>query len=539
MKKQIIRILRCTILLLAALLCAACNEQGGGAFTDPPLVETPGRDTVDQGFAGTYPPDSTVTPPPATSDTESETVGSQPPVGTQYLVLFDSDGGTPVTRQFIYEGYPVEEPGDPMKTDFVFAGWYLGEEKWDFETDVVTGDITLKAKWTPVTYTVTFDSDGGSDVASQQVEKGGLVLKPADPIKPDCVFIGWYYGNTPWNFETATITGEITLTARWNWLSTSDTCTVTFYSDGGSDVAPQQVVMGQYAVKPEDPTRPGYTFEGWYLGETLWVFANSPVTRDIMLTAKWKEIVIEEVDVPPAVPNAPHIVLGTVNSSLITTLQTPPTYGDVPVTEQTYFALSKEAAETSGLVLKMNSRAYSAFQAMAQQFNRDTRGGTVSNDNGDMLLVHTGTANTIVSLRVKTLRKFSGHYELEESSIRANSTQERVKNTATWLSRHAATYGFVNTSLQNYRFVGAGVALGMQARNEIEETDVKLDAYLAEIAATYKADGQHLTVTSPDGAVYEIWYAEKDASGRVKIPVGKEMDLVAYENGYVVSVKIH
>ena len=268
----------------------------------------------------------------------------------------------------------------------------------------------------------------------------------------------------------------------------------------------------------------------------MWVFANTPVTQDIMLTAKWKEVVVEEVDVPPAVPNAPHITLGTVNSSLFTTLQTPPTYGDVPVAEQTYYALSREA---TGLVLKMNSRAYSAFQAMAQRFNRDTRGGTVTNDTGDMLLVHTGTTGTIVSLRVKTLRKGSGSYVLEESSIRATSEQERVKNAAIWLSRHAATYGFVNTNSQNYRYVGAGIALGMQARNEIEETDVKLDAYLAEIAATYKADGQHLTVTTPDGAVYEIWYAEKNASGQVEIPDGKEMDLVEHSNGYVISVKTH
>ena len=536
MKKQIIRILCCAVLLVVALLCAACNEQGNAVFTDPPEVETPGRDTVNQGFSGTYPSDGTVTPPPATSDTESESAGTQPPMGEQYLVLFDSDGGTAVTRQFVYEGHTVEKPGDPVKTDCVFAGWYLGEEKWNFERDVVTGDITLKAKWTPITYTVTFNSDGGSSVASQQVEKNGLVLKPEDPVKEGCVFIGWYNGNRPWNFETATVTGDIVLTARWNWLSTSDTCTVTFYSDGGSDVAPQQVIMGQYAVKPEDPTKPGYTFEGWYLGSTMWVFANTPVTQDIMLTAKWKEVVVEEVDVPPAVPNAPHITLGEVNSSLFTTLQTPPTYGDVPVAEQTYYALSRDA---SGLVLKMNSRAYSAFQAMAQRFNRDTRGGTVTNDTGDMLLVHTGTTGTIVSLHVKTLRKGSGSYELEESSIRANSSQERVKNAAIWLSRHAATYGFVNTNSQNYRYVGAGIALGMQARNEIEETDVKLDAYLAEIAATYKADGQHLTVTTPDGAVYEIWYAEKNASGQVEIPDGKEMDLVEHSNGYVISVKTH
>ena len=543
MKKQIIRIVCVVALLCVSLFCAACDEGSNPTFTDSPTVETPSRDTVNGGFAGTYPPEDTVTLPPVTdSGTESEDAGTLPPSGEIYIVLFDSNGGTDVNRQTIYEGNPVNKPDDPTKTDFIFVGWYLGEEAWDFENDVVTDDITLTAKWTPVTYTVTFNSDGGSNVASQQVEKGGLVVKPSDPIKTDSVFIGWFNGSTPWNFETDTVTEDITLTARWNWLSDSTTYVVTFYSDGGSTVAPQSVVAGSYAIRPEDPTKPGYSFEGWYLfgGATEWVFINMPVTESITLVAKWKEIPIEETDVPPEVPNAPIITLGTVNSTLTTTLQAPPTYSDVAVEEdQPYLALSKDAKD-EGLVIKMNERAYSAFRAMAQQFNRDTRGGTVAADTGDVLVVHKGTTGKLITLRVKTLRKVSSVYQLEEASIRASSTQQRVKNTAEWLSRHAATYGFVNTASQSsYRYVGAGIALALQKRNEAAGTSIDVDAYLAEVAASYKASGQHLTVTTNDGAVYEIWYAEKDASGKVKLPSGKDMDLVAHENGYIVSVKTH
>ncbi len=68
-------------------------------------------------------------------------------------------------------------------------------------------------------YTVNFDTDGGSLVASQQVEKGEKVLKPEDPKKSstdgEYEFLGWYYGNEAWDFDNDVVTQDITLTAKW------------------------------------------------------------------------------------------------------------------------------------------------------------------------------------------------------------------------------------------------------------------------------------------------------------------------------------
>ena len=71
----------------------------------------------------------------------------------------------------------------------------------------------------PVYYTVTFDSDGGSDVESQSVEKGKFVQKPDDPIKDGFTFVGWYNEKVKFDFYKA-ITSNITLKAKWTAIKT-------------------------------------------------------------------------------------------------------------------------------------------------------------------------------------------------------------------------------------------------------------------------------------------------------------------------------
>ena len=142
-------------------------------------------------------------------------------------------------------------------------------------------------------YTVTFDSYGGTPVPpKQEVEYGHAATKPADPTLKGYTFAFWYLGEdeqnaTAYDFNTP-VTGDITLTAKWN----INKYTVTFNSYGGTPVPPaQEVEYGHTATKPADPTLKGYTFAFWYLGEdeqnaTAYDF-NTPVTENITLTAKW------------------------------------------------------------------------------------------------------------------------------------------------------------------------------------------------------------------------------------------------------------
>jgi len=157
-----------------------------------------------------------------------------------YTVTFDSKGGSyvPPVRN-VEQGTKISQPADPTKTGrlSVFGGWYKdanASNRWSFSSDTVTDNITLHANWLSVdttTYTVTFNSNGGSAVDSIRVVPGSTIPKPPDPIKTTgttTVFAGWYTRSTGgilWDFNSGTVTGDITLYARW-----ADGIPVTFSS---------------------------------------------------------------------------------------------------------------------------------------------------------------------------------------------------------------------------------------------------------------------------------------------------------------------
>jgi len=216
-------------------------------------------------------------------------------IETNYTVRFDSKGGAPTPQeQTVKEGGRVTKPADPTRDNFSFVGWAKADSEtsalWNFETETVSADMTLFARWTVLTHVVTFNSDGGSDVPVQNVAHGGRVTKPAtDPTRSGFEFDVWFNGDTEWNFATA-ITAPITLTARWTAVHA-----VTFDSDGGSEATTQNVRNGGTATMPEDPTRDGFEFDGWFSGETEWDFATA-ITAPVTLTAKWAAIHVVTFD---------------------------------------------------------------------------------------------------------------------------------------------------------------------------------------------------------------------------------------------------
>ena len=79
-------------------------------------------------------------------------------------MTFEVNGGTAVTAQTVKTGNRVAAPSDPAKTGYLFGGWYTDQgctKAWDFNTDTVKRAVTLYAKWTANTYTVTFDPNDG------------------------------------------------------------------------------------------------------------------------------------------------------------------------------------------------------------------------------------------------------------------------------------------------------------------------------------------------------------------------------------------
>lgn len=137
----------------------------------------------------------------------------------KFIVTFDNEGTR--TTAIIDNGAKLTAPAAPTKEGYRFGGWYYnnsgGKAKWDFDKDTVTRAMTLTAKWVQ-TYTVAFDTNGGSAVAPVTVDAGSTVTKPAAPTKSGYTFGGWYKDSTlqtPWDFANDTVTADTTLYAKW------------------------------------------------------------------------------------------------------------------------------------------------------------------------------------------------------------------------------------------------------------------------------------------------------------------------------------
>jgi uncharacterized repeat protein (TIGR02543 family) len=140
-----------------------------------------------------------------------------------YTVTFSSDGGSsiaPLTD--VAHNATINAPAAPAKTGYAFVGWYREEacsNPWSFDSDTITQDTTLYAKWSINTYTVSFNSDGGSSVAPlTDVVYNATINAPAAPAKTGYAFVGWYREeacSNPWSFDSDTITQDTTLYAKW------------------------------------------------------------------------------------------------------------------------------------------------------------------------------------------------------------------------------------------------------------------------------------------------------------------------------------
>ena len=175
-----------------------------------------------------------------------------------------SDGKDGVNGKSAYEIY---------KEKYGYEGT---EEQW--LDDLVNGRLALKDK-----YTVTFDSDGGSEVKSQEVSDGKKATEPDAPTKTGYTFGGWFVKTTEWNFLAYTVTENVTLKAKW----IANEYTLKFNSNGGNEIADMTVTYDGDYILPE-PTKENYVFLGWKEGETVYEQSGKwQKTNGATLTAEW------------------------------------------------------------------------------------------------------------------------------------------------------------------------------------------------------------------------------------------------------------
>ena len=183
-----------------------------------------------------------------------------------YTITFESNEGSIVHA--VTEDYNnvLSEPADPTKTGYTFSGWYrdaLFTNRYVFDT-VEAENITLYAKWTINTYTITFESNEGSIVHAVTEDYNNVLSEPADPTKTGYTFSGWYRDALFTNrYVFDTVEAEnITLYAKWEAI----TYTIIFELYGGMKGLNQ---VENYTIESQpvlliDATRSGYVFKGYY-----------------------------------------------------------------------------------------------------------------------------------------------------------------------------------------------------------------------------------------------------------------------------------
>lgn len=142
--------------------------------------------------------------------------------GTYYL-SYDTDGGSAVSTSPYSIGETLVEPSATTKAGYTFDGWYYDDGVWldhvEFGIDTMpASDITIYAKWLEI-FTVTFNSNSGSSVDSQEIDDGSLVVQPEEPVRSGYMFSGWFSDvglTSVWDFDTDTVTADITLYAKWS-----------------------------------------------------------------------------------------------------------------------------------------------------------------------------------------------------------------------------------------------------------------------------------------------------------------------------------
>ena len=194
------------------------------------------------------------------------------------VIVTYKDGDSEYAKQVLPSGTLATRPDAPAATPgYTFGGWNKTDgTAWDYASDKVTDNITLYAKWAANTYTITFDTAGGSEIAPITQNYGTAIAVPEAPTREGYTFIGWDK-EIPMTMPAE----NMTVTAQWK----INRYTITFDTAGGSEIASITQDYGTAITSPADPTREGYTFIGWD--------REIPTTmpaENITLKAKWKDI---------------------------------------------------------------------------------------------------------------------------------------------------------------------------------------------------------------------------------------------------------
>ena len=199
-----------------------------------------------------------------------------------YAVTLNTNGGTinngNVTGYTYGVGATLPAADDMTYTGHTFKGWYDNENLTGSPVTAIggaeTGNKEYWAKWEINPYTITFDTNGGSEIAPITQDYGTEITAPDNPTRKGYTFKGWDK-----EIPKTMPAENITVKAQWE----INRYTITFDTAGGSEIAPITQDYGTEITAPDNPTRKGYTFKGWdkEIPETM-------PAENITVTAQWE-----------------------------------------------------------------------------------------------------------------------------------------------------------------------------------------------------------------------------------------------------------
>ena len=200
-----------------------------------------------------------------------------------YAVTLNTNGGTinngNVTGYTYGVGATLPAADDMTYTGHTFKGWYDNENLTGSPVTAIggaeTGNKEYWAKWEINPYTITFDTNGGSEIAPITQDYGTEITAPDNPTRKGYTFKGWDK-----EIPKTMPAENITVKAQWE----INRYTITFDTAGGSEIAPITQDYGTNITAPADPTREGYTFIGWDKA-----IPTTMPAENITVTAQWKD----------------------------------------------------------------------------------------------------------------------------------------------------------------------------------------------------------------------------------------------------------
>lgn len=240
-----------------------------------------------------------------------------------FAINYVLDGGTNSENnpnEYVPEKLPLLLE-DPTKSGYKFVGWYDNE---NFTGEAMTeisagtmGDVTLYAKWNALDYRISYELNGGTNAENPDgYDVSDLPVSLHAPSRTGYIFKGWYMGENRVLAIPVGTTGNVVVSAKWEPI----TYTIDFDTNGGlPTLSSIDYTIESDSFTLQEITKIGYTFDGWYNGETKVTEITTGTYGNMTLVAKWTaDLYTISYDLADGVNSPENPTSYTIESGLIT-----------------------------------------------------------------------------------------------------------------------------------------------------------------------------------------------------------------------------